>query len=88
LFVAFDAIPNPFQISIAHSHSHPEFARWQQLRVCGITVDFRLLLRIEAEFGHSNDFLIEDSVWKKNRCLGYLIDFRGKYIGDVRMVHQ
>jgi serine/threonine protein kinase len=62
LFVAFDAILNPYQISIADCDSCPEFNRWQYLRVSGMAVDFRRILRIDSELGDLNDYLIKDSI--------------------------
>jgi hypothetical protein len=70
LFVAFDAIPTPYQISIADCDFCPEFDRWQHLRVCGISVDFRRILRIDSEFGSLNDYLISDSIFEEESIFG------------------
>jgi hypothetical protein len=51
LFVAFDAIPNHFQISIADCDSCVELDHWQQLKKSGISVDFRRISKIDSEFG-------------------------------------
>jgi hypothetical protein len=68
-FVAFDAIPNRFQISIADCDSCVEFNRWQQLRRSGISVDFRRILRIDSEFHGQNDYLIDLSAFEEGSVL-------------------
>jgi serine/threonine protein kinase len=63
-FVAFDAIPNHFQICMADCDSCVEFDRWQQLRESGIAVDFRHNFRIDSDFGWENNCLIDLSVFE------------------------
>jgi hypothetical protein len=68
-FVAFDAIPNDFQICIADCDSCVEFGRWQQLRKSGIAVDFRRILRIDSDLHGQNDYLIDLSVFAERSVL-------------------
>jgi hypothetical protein len=70
LFVAFDATFDPFQMTISDFDSCPEFARWQQLIKCDISIDFRRLLRIDSGFGSLNDYQIDLSVFEERRVLG------------------
>jgi serine/threonine protein kinase len=65
LFVAFDAIPNRFQISVAGCDSCVEFDRWLQLRESGIAIDFRRILRIDSEFHNLNDYQIDLSLFEE-----------------------
>jgi hypothetical protein len=65
LFVAFDAIPNDFPISIADCDSCVEFDWWKQLRESGISVDFRRIFKIDSEFGGLKDYLIDLSVFEE-----------------------
>jgi hypothetical protein len=64
-FIARNASPHPFQISLAHIDSCPEFARWQQLRCSVIQVDFRRLRRFDSGLPSRSD------------CLFNLFGFRG-----------
>jgi hypothetical protein len=68
-FVAFDAIPNHFEISMADCDSCVEFDRWQQLRESGISVDFRRISRIDSDFHGQNDYLIDLSVFEEGLML-------------------
>jgi hypothetical protein len=80
LFVAFDVIPNPFQISIADCESCPEFGRWQQLIKSGLKVDFRRILKIDSDFGDLNHYLIDLSVFERGSMLDEIdVDLREKY---------
>jgi hypothetical protein len=63
-FVAFDAIPHKFQISMANCDSCVEFDRWRQLRESGIAVDFRRIFRIDSDFGCEDNYLIDLSVFE------------------------
>jgi serine/threonine protein kinase len=68
-FVGFDAIPNHFQISIAHCDSCVEFDRWLELRESGISVDFRRILRIDSELHGLNNYLIDLSTFEERSVL-------------------
>jgi hypothetical protein len=68
-FVAFDAIPTPFQMCIANCDSCVAFDHWQQLRKSGIAVDFRRILRIDSDFDSENDYLIDLSVFEEGSGL-------------------
>jgi hypothetical protein len=68
-FVGFDAIPNHFQICIADCDSCVGFDRWQELRVSGISVDFRRVLRNDSEFHGLNGYLIDLSVFEERSVL-------------------
>jgi hypothetical protein len=46
LFIASDAVLDPFQIDISDCDSCPEFSRWQELRASGVVVDFRRLRKV------------------------------------------
>jgi hypothetical protein len=69
LFVAFNAIPKDFQISIDGCDSCVEFDRWQQMRESEISIDFRRILRIDSELGDLNDYLIDLSVFEERSVL-------------------
>jgi hypothetical protein len=45
LFVAHDASPNPWRLSLCDEDSCAEFVRWRRLRRSGIAVDFRRIVR-------------------------------------------
>jgi hypothetical protein len=45
LFIASDALREPFRIELSDHDSCPEFGRWRQLRASGVIVDFRRLRR-------------------------------------------
>jgi serine/threonine protein kinase len=45
MFVAHDAHPHVFQLSLTCEDSCPEFNRWRRLRKSGITLDFQRILR-------------------------------------------
>jgi hypothetical protein len=46
MFIASNAVDDPFQISLAEADSCPEFGQWQQLCASGTVVDFRRIRRI------------------------------------------
>jgi hypothetical protein len=80
-FVAFDAIPNHFQISIADCDSCVQFDCWQQLRKSGIAVDFRRVLRIDSEFHGQNDYQINLSAFEERSVLDELD-------GNLSAIHE
>jgi hypothetical protein len=54
-FIACNASLSPFQISLAHVHSCPEYGRWQRLRCLGIQVDFRQIRRSDSGLSSRSD---------------------------------
>jgi hypothetical protein len=61
-FVASDAIPHPFQITPEDCHSCPEFTHWQQLRVKGISIDLRRILKFGSHLADLRAYLID--LWR------------------------
>jgi hypothetical protein len=51
LFIASNAVDDPFQISLIDADSCPEFGQWQRLRASGVVVDFRRIRRIGLGLG-------------------------------------
>jgi serine/threonine protein kinase len=68
LFIASDAIPNPFQIVLEDCNCCPEFARWQQLRMKGISVDFRRILKFDSDVSDLTAYLIDLSRFEEIGC--------------------
>jgi serine/threonine protein kinase len=64
-FVASDAIPNPFQITLEDCNCCPEFARWQELRVKGISIDFRRILKFDSDLSDLIAYLIDVSIFEE-----------------------
>jgi hypothetical protein len=59
LFVASDAIPNPFQIRLENCDSCPEFDVWQQWRMKRIAIDFRRILKFGSDLADLKSYLVD-----------------------------
>jgi serine/threonine protein kinase len=69
LFVAFDAIYIPFQISLTDSDSCPEFDRWLELRRSEITIDFRRIQRVGSGLSSLGDYLVNLSGFEEGSLI-------------------
>jgi serine/threonine protein kinase len=75
LFVAFNAIDDPSKISLADCESCPEFTRWQRLRMKGIEIDFRRILKFNSGLPELTAYLLDVSSFEEgsvlNECQTY-----------------
>jgi hypothetical protein len=58
VFVAYNADPDVFLLSLSDPDSCPMFARWLRLRKSGITVDFQRIPRFTFDLPDFKDFVI------------------------------
>jgi hypothetical protein len=69
LFIASNAVRDPFQISLADGDSCPEFGQWQQLRASGVVVDFKRIRRIGSGFGALAEYEFDLSKFNETSVL-------------------
>jgi hypothetical protein len=78
LFVASDAIPTSCQITLEDCNCCPEFDRWQELRMKGISVDFRRILKFDSDLSDLRAYLMDVSIFeeesKEGGCDGVIIE--------------
>jgi serine/threonine protein kinase len=70
LFVASNAISNPFQITFDDCNCCPEFDRWRQLREQDISVDFRRILKFDSDLADLTAYLIDVSRFEEGSVEG------------------
>jgi hypothetical protein len=51
LFIASNAVDDPFEMSLADADSCAGFGQWQRLRASGVVVDFRRIARAGSDLG-------------------------------------
>jgi hypothetical protein len=69
LFIAFNAIHDPSKILLADCESCPEFLQWQRLRLKGIEVDFRRILRLNSDLPDLTAYQMDLSIFKERTVL-------------------
>jgi hypothetical protein len=70
LFIASDAVLNPFQIRPEDWNSCPEFDVWQQLRMTGITIDFRCILKFDSDLADLRSYQVDLSGFEERSVDG------------------
>jgi hypothetical protein len=70
MFVAYDAHPDFFRLSLSDLDSCPMFDRWRRLRRLGIAVEFQRIRRFASGLSHLKDFVLDLSEFEKRSVIG------------------
>jgi hypothetical protein len=70
VFVADDADPSVFQLSLSGTDSCPMFDRWRRLMKSGVTVDFQRILRLAYGLPRLKDFVLDMSGFEERSVIG------------------